>query len=267
MVTSEDGTTIGYQSQGTGPDLIIVPGALSKADDFAGLAAALADRFRVHTIERRGRGASGPQGDHYGIAAEVADLKAVQEATGARLVFGHSFGGFVTLEAASRGVSFDRIALYEPGVSIDGSVPMGWAAQTQRQIDQGKHAEAFLTFARGMNPESTGKAPLWLLRIIIPLAIPKPERLQKYELREGTIREHAEAAKLNDQYRKYAELTSQLLLMVGKGVKDTGAGRSTVQLAEALPGATLVNFPKLDHFGYEKDPAGIADAAAKFFNQ
>ncbi|MFJ4427182.1 hypothetical protein [Streptomyces bobili] len=38
-------------------------------------------------------------------------------------MFGHSFGGFLTLEAALAGSAFERIALYEPGVSIDGSIP------------------------------------------------------------------------------------------------------------------------------------------------
>jgi len=264
-VTSADGTRIGYRSEGAGPGMIIVPGALSTAADFATLSAALADRFTVHTIERRGRGTSGPQGDHYGIAAEVADIAAVQAATEARLIFGHSFAGFVALEAATRGVVFDRIAVYEPGVSIDGSVPMDWAAACQRQIDDGRHAEAFLTFIRGINPETTGKAPLWLLRIIIPIAIRKAERLQKYELLSGTIREHAEAAEMDNDYRKYADLTAGVLLMAGKGIHNTGAGRTTVRLAEVVTDATLVTFPKLDHFGYEKDPKAIATVVANFF--
>lgn len=56
--------TISYRTTGTGPGLVIVPGALALATDFDRLAAALAARFTVHTIERRGRGASGPQGDN-----------------------------------------------------------------------------------------------------------------------------------------------------------------------------------------------------------
>jgi pimeloyl-ACP methyl ester carboxylesterase len=99
-VTSADGTTISYRSTGTGPGLIVVPGALALATDFDPLAAALAGRFTVHTIERRGRGASGPQGDNYSADLECADIEAVRAATGARFVLGHSFGGFLTLEAA-----------------------------------------------------------------------------------------------------------------------------------------------------------------------
>jgi len=52
----------GHRTTGTGPGLIIVPGALALAKDFDHLATALAARFTVHTIERRGRGARPSQG-------------------------------------------------------------------------------------------------------------------------------------------------------------------------------------------------------------
>ena len=119
---------ISYRTTGTGPGLIIVPGALALATDFDRLAAALASRFTVHTIERRGRGASGPQGDNYSSDAECADIEAVRAATGARFVFGHSFGGFLALEAALKDAAFERMAVYEPGVSIDGSIPIDRSA-------------------------------------------------------------------------------------------------------------------------------------------
>src|ERR1044071_8055148 len=70
-VNSADGTPISYRTTGTGPGLIIVPGALALATDFDRLAAALAARFTVHTIERRGRGASGPQGDDLQLRRRV----------------------------------------------------------------------------------------------------------------------------------------------------------------------------------------------------
>ncbi|MFE3202509.1 hypothetical protein [Embleya sp. NPDC059237] len=66
---------------GTGPALLIVPGAPAVAADYDALAAALAERFTVHTVERRGRGTSGPQGDAYGADAEAADIEAVRAAT------------------------------------------------------------------------------------------------------------------------------------------------------------------------------------------
>lgn len=264
-VNSADGTPISYRTTGTGPGLIIVPGALALARDFDRLAAALAARFTVHTIERRGRGASGPQGDDYSSDAECADIEAVRAATGARFVFGHSFGGFLALEAALKDSAFERMAVYEPGVSIDGSIPVEWAALCQRQLDAGKPSEAFLTFIQGINPQTSGKAPRWLLRVIIPLAIKKRERLQKYALLPGTIREHAEEARRDNDFPKYTQITVPVLLMAGKEAEKTGAGRAPGRLKDVLPNSELAVFPKLDHFGPEKDPAAIAAAVTAFF--
>jgi pimeloyl-ACP methyl ester carboxylesterase len=81
-VLSEDGTTIAYLSQGVGPAVIVVPGVLSMAADYGRFARALAERFTVHTIERRGRGGSGPQGDDYSIVKECEDVLALQRETG-----------------------------------------------------------------------------------------------------------------------------------------------------------------------------------------
>ncbi|MFJ9949908.1 alpha/beta fold hydrolase [Kitasatospora sp. NPDC091207] len=138
-VHSADGTVIGYRGVGSGgPALLVVPGALSVAEELDGVAAELARHLTVHTVERRGRGAGGPRGDGCGVDAECADIEAVRAATGVRLVFAHSFGAFRALESALRGSAFDRIAFCEPGVSIDGSVPMGWAPGTERPPARGK---------------------------------------------------------------------------------------------------------------------------------
>ncbi|MFJ8434684.1 alpha/beta fold hydrolase [Kitasatospora sp. NPDC094019] len=264
-VRSADGTTIGYRTTGSGPGLLLVPGAFALAADFDGLAAELADRFTVHTVERRGRGTSGPQGDAYSAAAECADIEAVRAATGARFVFGHSFGGFLTLEAALTGSAFERIAVYEPGVSVDGSIPFDWAERCRRELDAGQPAEAFLTFVRGVNPGTSGKAPRWLLRLILPLALRKPERLQKHALLAAAIREHAEIAARDSAFREYGRLDRPVLLMAGKEAGSTGAGRAAAAVHEVLPGSRLRLFPKLDHFGPETDPATVAPVVAGFF--
>src|SRR5512135_43841 len=125
-VISEDGTTISFLSVGKGPAVIVLPGVLSMASDYAAFASALASRFAVHTMERRGRGGSGPQGDGYGIQKELDDVLALQRETGARLLVGHSYGGLIALEVARNNDTFTRIAVYEPGVSIDGSMPVHW---------------------------------------------------------------------------------------------------------------------------------------------
>jgi len=81
IVISRDGTKIGYLSVGDGPSVLVIPGVLSMAADYAAFARALSEHFAVHTIERRGRGESGPQGDDYSIVKECEDVLALQART------------------------------------------------------------------------------------------------------------------------------------------------------------------------------------------
>lgn len=99
-VTSADGTTIRYTTLGTGEAVIVVGGVLSTARDYMGLGRVLAESFTVHVMNRRGRGASGSQGPNYSTERECEDLLALQAQTGAERVFGHSYGGFVAIQAA-----------------------------------------------------------------------------------------------------------------------------------------------------------------------
>ena len=114
-VISRDGTIVSFLSVGKGNGVIVLPGVLSMASDYAAFASALADKFSVHTLERRGRGRSGPQGDGYCIQKEIDDVLAVQQDTGAKFLVGHSYGGLIALEAARNNNTFTRIAVYEPG--------------------------------------------------------------------------------------------------------------------------------------------------------
>jgi pimeloyl-ACP methyl ester carboxylesterase len=169
------------------------------------------------------------------------------------------------LECARELPSFERIAVYEPGVSIHGSVRMDWAPQCTRELEEGRALDAFVTFVRGINPETSGKAPRWLLKLILPVAIGKAELAQKYELLAGAISEHAEAARLSDPLERYREIAAAVLLMSGKDIDKTGAGRATALLAPALQRAELATFAKLDHFGPEKAPVRVAERVLAFF--
>ena len=51
-VLSQDGAKISYLTMGSGPSVLVIPGALSMAADYAAFASALAEHFTVHIIER-----------------------------------------------------------------------------------------------------------------------------------------------------------------------------------------------------------------------
>src|SRR5438132_4706862 len=149
MVRSQDGTTIAYETLGGGQGLLVLGGAWRTARDYLPFAQALAHDFAVHVIDRRGRGCSGPQGAEYSIERELEDLSAVRTRTGARILFGHSCGGLVALEAARRSSEFTDVVVYEPGVSIGGSIPLNWTDRYGDLLRAGDRSGAFAAMVRG----------------------------------------------------------------------------------------------------------------------
>ena len=265
LVTSADGTPIEYLSVGCGPHVIVVPGALAVASDLTGLAARLAERHTVHVVQRRGRGGSGPQGARYGIARECEDVEAVRVRTGARLIFGHSFGGLVALRAACGSTAFDAVAVYEPGVSVSGSIPVDWIDRARREVAAGADYEAFITFIRGVNPDQTGRMPRWLLRLILRRALPRAELRQNLALMPQAISEHAVVGGLDGRLTDYREVAAATLIMRGKARDTSRPAVALARLAETIPRAETMTFPKLDHFAPEHKPDEIAGSVLGFF--
>jgi pimeloyl-ACP methyl ester carboxylesterase len=265
VVTSADGTAVEYLSVGCGPDVIVIPGAFAMAAALTDFAMLLAERHTVHIVQRRGRGGSGPQGDRYGIARECEDLEAIRRQTGARLIFGHSYGGLVALRAACGSAAFDAVAVYEPGISVSGSIPAAWTGRARKEVAAGADFEAFVTFARGVNPDQTGRVPRWLLRAILQRAIPRAELRQNLALMPQAIREHAEVGRLDERLADYREVSAATLIMRGKGSSTSRQAVALAQLAQTVPRAEIMTFPDLGHFAPEKKPGKIGEAVLRFF--
>src|SRR5262245_12634225 len=141
-VTSKDGTTIGYRQMGHGPGLMLLHGGMKSSQDFMKLGGALSDTFTVYLPDRRGRGLSGPYGDHFSVMREVEDMLAITSKTGASNIFALSSGALVALKTALTTPTILKVALYEPPLSINGSAPTSWVVRYDREIAQGKLAAA-----------------------------------------------------------------------------------------------------------------------------
>jgi hypothetical protein len=180
--TSSDGSTIAFERAGDGPVLLIVGGALNTRFSPGGLVPLLSERLTVVTFDRRGRGdstdASASAGSHgfaipdttdhrAAIAREVADVHAVVEAVGgSAMLYGHSSGAALALEAASGSPSISRVAGYEPPYSTAGrreGVPDRGAEVVQDALadgDRDRAARAFIA-GTGMNPDTLADQPWW----------------------------------------------------------------------------------------------------------
>jgi pimeloyl-ACP methyl ester carboxylesterase len=265
-VLSKDGTTISYLTMGAGPSVIVVPGVLSMAADYAAFARALAEQFTVYTIERRGRGESGPQGDDYSMVKEREDVLALQQQTGASFLVGHSFGGLVALEVARHNQSLTKLAVYEPGVPIGGSIPTDWMPSYEKKLAEKKYLDAFVEFSIGAGPQRARKTPHWLMKLLLPLFISSHERQQMFKLLHENLREHREQARLDNSYNNYREIAAGVLLMYGGKSGITWVNLAMERLAEVLPRSETKEFPRLDHFGIDKKaPREVAKTVSEYF--
>jgi pimeloyl-ACP methyl ester carboxylesterase len=198
IVTSADGTPIAVFAGGSGPPLVLVHGTTADHRTWRGVGPQLATRWRLHAVDRRGRGASGDSPD-YAIDRELEDLAAVVEPLAAAgggpvPVVGHSLGGRIALGASLRTDAIGRVAAYE------GAPPAGGEPETPPDLLDRLRADLaagdldgllarFMTEAVGMPPGDLAAFradPIWPLRAAAAPTI----------LRELDAAEHAPAVSL-----------------------------------------------------------------------
>jgi pimeloyl-ACP methyl ester carboxylesterase len=180
-VVSRDGTRIAVFSSGEGRPLVLVHGTTADHTTFRALAPVLATSFRVHEIDRRGRGASSDGSGPYRIELEYEDVAAVADAVAAESgepvdVFGHSYGGRCGLGAGLLTAGIARIVVYEgapapAGAEGGGYRPAGVEARIAALMDAGEGDSALQAFFREIvrMPESELDAyranPVWPARV------------------------------------------------------------------------------------------------------
>jgi pimeloyl-ACP methyl ester carboxylesterase len=150
MVTSRDGTRIAFDTQGKGPVVIVVGGALSDRAGGSELAKQLSPRFTVVTYDRRGRGDSGDTAP-YAVRREIEDLEAlIDHAGGSARLVGFSSGASLALQAAAAlGDKVTKLALYEaPFSDADGAAAewRAFAAQIDGLLDADRREDAIARF-------------------------------------------------------------------------------------------------------------------------
>ncbi len=137
-VISRDGTRIAVDKRGAGPALLIVGGSLADHRFYAPLAEALAPRFTVYTLDRRGRGHS-EDTKPYAPEREVEDAAAVMALAGApAFLYGHSAGCALALRAAAERPAPARLVLADPPYTPRG--PNDEAAEAEH-AEQAAHIQ------------------------------------------------------------------------------------------------------------------------------
>ncbi len=260
-VLSPDGTRIAVFVSGRGRPLVVVPGTTSDHTTWRLLAPLLESHATVHSVDRRGRGASGDS-PGYSLEKEYADVAAVVDAAAAAWggpvdLLGHSYGGNIAFGAALRTESLRRLALYE------GWPPPNIAHRTTSDeltealdslLEQGKPEQMLETFYRdvvhmsGAEVATIKASAAWPARVAAAPTVPR-------ELR--AFSEHAFDPEMA------SAITIPVMLLVGAdSPPDIKADPQVV--ADSLPRAKVTSLPGQMHVAHLTDPEGFAAALLSF---
>ena len=262
-VKSDDGTTIAFETIGTGPPVILVASALSDRSDARKLATLLAPHFTVVNYDRRGRGASGDTAP-YAVEREVEDIAAlVREAGGSAFLFGSSSGAALALEAVARGVAVEKLALFEPPFVVDVNdprPPADFATNVDRLIAADRRAEAvtyFMTKGIGMPAVF-----VWMMRLM-------PRTWANLKAMAPTI--PYDIAVMGDTREgkplpldRWTSVTAPTLVMDG-GKSPPHMRHAAAALVEVIPGAQHRTVDGVSHGAVVMAPKRLAPALREFF--
>jgi len=276
------GASLYYEVTGSGPLLLMIPGAPADAGGFAGLAQQLADRYTVVSYDWRGASRSPldhPTDDLDGLPMEIqgddADRLLGGLGTGPAHVLGCSGGALIALDLAARHP--ERVAtlvVHEPPAM--NLLPDGphWraafqaVAETYRRDGAGPGMQQFIeTAMRTGIPETAEAGPEAPGQQTPPPEMPDMSQLTP-EMLEGMARMQANSefflahllATTIEHVPAVAALeAAKTRIVVGVGEASQGQmpHRAALALAEGL-GLSAVGFPG-DHQGFATHPGPFAE--------
>jgi pimeloyl-ACP methyl ester carboxylesterase len=257
---SADGTTITYDTWGSGPLAVVVGGAFNDRNTWAELAAALAgEGFTAVSYDRRGRGGSG-SAEPYAVEREIEDLAAVIAAAGGDgSVYAHgvSSGGALVFRAVAAGLPLARVSVLEPPYRVPGAppVPENYIATLQAYVDAGDRSglvEYFQTQVIGLPGEMVRSAqgtPMWdAFCAIAPTLV-----------NDGLCLGGDDQSLPTDLL---AQVRIPVLAVTSSGTALPWLAQSAEQVAAALPHGQWV---RLDGGFHEVPPATLTPALAAFY--
>lgn len=254
-LTSADGTTIGYRQIGSGPGLLLLHGGFQASQHYMRLAESLANVCTVYIPDRRGRGLSGPPVEQLSLTQACEDVDALLTQTYTHFVFGHSAGGLIALQAALTLPSVRKVAVYEPPLSVHGSVPTSWFKRYEREIDRHKYASAMVTALKGLQ---LNQLFTLLPRPVLLLLITILSRRERQALHPNDVSMESLVPtgrldlqlfrEMEDTLEAFTEMRAEVLLLGGE--KSPAYLRDALAaLAQTVPHVTRIQYSGLDHSG------------------
>lgn len=250
---ASDGTTIAWQETGAGPPLLLVHATASDARQWDRVGPLLGEHFTVATMDRRGRGASGPVAADHSLAVEYGDIATVAGALGAPVhLLGHSSGARFALHAAPGIANLASLILYEPPEPRDLPdhllAPLSRLEAAQDRagllrlflVDYLGNGEDALAFIQGR--------PIWPIMVDNALTLPAELRAgRRYRFRPADV----------------AGIRVPTRLLIGEDSVEE-LGDTTRAIAAAVPGATVATLAGQGHGAMFSAPDLLAAEICRF---
>ncbi len=269
-IKTPDGGTLELFSTGAelasaGSGVVVVPASMVTAADYTKFAQKLSTALGrpVHTFNRRGRGSSSPQADDYTLDADIRDLDAVMKHTSSTDVFGHSFGGAVALHAA-RTLPVERLAVYDPAVSVNHSVKADWTAEYERATAAGDDDRALAVLTKGLETGAFSRMPLSMLTIANKLTAGTHVGKQMRELMRTGVREIKAIIAADMPAEPFLELPLETLIIVGEK-SPAYFGVACGQIHDVLSGSSYTILQGAGHDGVLRAPDRLITELSDFF--
>jgi len=269
-IKTPDGGTLELFSTGAelasaGSGVVVVTASMVTAADYTRFAQKLSAALGrpVHTFNRRGRGASSPQAGDYTLDADIRDLDAVMKHTSSTDVFGHSFGGAVALHAA-RTLPVERLAVYDPAVSVNHSVKADWTAEYERATAAGDDDRALAVLTKGLETGAFSRMPLSMLTIANKLTAGTHVGKQMRELMRTGVREIKAIIAADMPAEPFLELPLETLIVVGEK-SPAYFGVACGQIHDVLSGSSYTILQGSGHDGVLRAPDKLITELSDFF--
>ena len=257
-VVSRDGTEIAYWTSGDGPPLVLVHGTTADHTRWAPVLKYLEPHVTVHTMDRRGRGASGEAAE-YDVVREFEDVAAVVDAvaetSGSAVdLLGHSFGGFCAFGAAMLTSNIRKLVLYEgwPAPNPEAlAIPPGLQERMDALLAEGERERVLEAFFREIvrmpdhEFERYRALPVWPARIAAAHTITREHQGEPFDPEEAK------------------KITVPVLLMVG-GDSPPAMQADYETVAAALPDARVTVMDGQQHIAIDLIPEEFARRVLTF---
>jgi pimeloyl-ACP methyl ester carboxylesterase len=252
-VVSPDGTVLGFETLGEGPPMLLVHGAASDRRRWAPVRAQLARHYRVHVLDRRGRGLSTREAPAYDIWREAEDIAAVAESLGGEVfVVAHSYGALCSLHAAQITGAFGRLVAYEPPRPEPGAlvIPPEALARLRATPDREEILTIFMREVLRL-PQSTvdgmRRADVWRARVAAAHTIPRELQCAEVFVADERL------GKIKVPVRLFAGTESPAYLRLAADA-----------VAERVPDADVVQMRGQAHQAMDFDPEQFVAAVLAF---